>query len=123
MYPLRPGVELRVYEPRHAPALFALTDRNREHLRRWLPWLDTVRTPADTEQFIRGALAQYAAGDGFQTGVWVEGDLAGSIGFHPFNRAHRHCSLGYWLGAEYEGRGLITGAVRALVDHAFRAEG
>jgi ribosomal-protein-serine acetyltransferase len=27
--------------------------------------------------------------------------------------------LGYWLGEEYQGKGLVTAACRALVEHAF----
>ncbi|MBS1886926.1 MAG: GNAT family N-acetyltransferase [Actinobacteria bacterium] len=36
---------------------------------------------------------------------------------------NRSTSIGYWLAAEAEGRGLMTAAVRMLVDHAFREWG
>lgn len=35
--------ELRLIERGHAEELFQLFASNREHLRRWHPWIDTVR--------------------------------------------------------------------------------
>jgi ribosomal-protein-serine acetyltransferase len=40
--------ELRLLEERHAEQLTDLTDRNREHLGTWLPWVDASRTVEDT---------------------------------------------------------------------------
>ena len=36
-------------EERHAEQLADLTDRNREHLRTWLPWVDASRTVEDSK--------------------------------------------------------------------------
>lgn len=113
------NTELRLLEERHAEELTDLTDRNREHLRAWMPWLDSNRTVQDRRDFIRGALKQFAENNGFQAGIWHEGRLAGVVGHHGIDRANRSTSLGYWLGEEFEGRGIVTAACRALVDHAF----
>jgi hypothetical protein len=43
-YKLSENAEVRLLEERHAQQLTDLTDRNREHLREWLPWVDTNRT-------------------------------------------------------------------------------
>lgn len=111
--------ELRLFEERHAPALFALTDANREYLREWLPWLDATQSVEDTRGFIRGALLQFAENRGFQAGIWYRGELAGSVGYHYIDWANRSVELGYWLGAAFQGHGLMTKACRALVTHAF----
>lgn len=113
-----PDAELRLLEERHTETLFALTDANRAHLRRWLPWVDALRTAEDTRAFIRRVLAQFAAGDGFTAGIWHGGRLAGVAGFHDHSHANRAASIGYWLGTAFEGHGLVTRATAALVDHA-----
>lgn len=110
---------LRLLERRHAPALYALTNSCRPHLRRWLPWVDATRSVDDTMRFIEHGLEQFAAGDGFHVGVWYRGALAGVAGYHGIDHANEKTSLGYWLGEPYQGRGLMTRACAALVDNAF----
>ena len=68
---LRPGVELRLVEERHAPALFACVNRERQYLRQWMPWVETRSTEEDIRAFIRGALEQFAANQGFSAGIWA----------------------------------------------------
>jgi len=86
-------------------------------LAQWLPWA-AAQTPADTLGFIRRTQDQVAANDGFQTAVVCDGNIAGIVGHVGVNWQHRSTSIGYWLGTEYQGRGTMTEAVRALVDHA-----
>jgi ribosomal-protein-serine acetyltransferase len=117
------NTELRLLEERHAQELTDLTDRNREYLRAWLPWVDTNRTVEDRKKFIRGALKQFAENNGFTAGIWHEGRLAGVIGYVSIDWDNRTTEVGYWLGEEYQGQGLVTAACRALVDHAFEELG
>jgi ribosomal-protein-serine acetyltransferase len=118
-YRLTDDAELRLLEGRHASDLFDLTDRNRNYLRQWLPWLDAIQTAEDTRNFIKDSLQQFAANDGFQAGIWYKGELAGVVGYHKIDWFNRQVEIGYWLGAEHQGKGLMTEACRALVDHAF----
>ena len=111
--------ELRSFEERHADGLFSLTDQNREHLQEWLPWLDNTKAAADTKSFIRKSLEQFADNNGFQAGIWVKGDLAGVGGYHRIDWRNRVTSIGYWLGASYQGQGIMTAACQALVEYAF----
>ena len=104
---------------RHGPELFALVDACRPHLRRWLPWVDNTRTIADTERFITDSLAQLASNQSFQVGIWHHGALAGVVGYHPVDWRNRKTALGYWLAPQHQGKGLMTEACRALIDHAF----
>ena len=82
---LTEDAELRLLEERHAQELTDLTDRNREHLRAWLPWVDATRTLEDRKNFIRGALEHFARNQGFVAGIWHEGRLAGVIGYDPID--------------------------------------
>jgi ribosomal-protein-serine acetyltransferase len=111
-------IELRALDEPDAGVLFDLTDRNRDHLRAWLPWVDGTRTVHDTLAFIRSAREQEREGDGFQAGIWYRGDLAGVVGYHRIDWPRRRVALGYWLGREFEGRGIMTRACRTIVDHA-----
>lgn len=111
--------ELRLLEREQADELFALVDDNREYLRQWLPWVDDTKSVEDSAAFIEMTLEQFAEGNGFQAGVWYEGALGGVIGHHGVDRANLSTSLGYWLGASFQGKGLMTKSCRVLIEHAF----
>ena len=112
-------LEMRLLEESDAEQLFALTDRNRAYLRRWLPWLDDTTTPAHTLAFIRSSIEQFAEDNGFQLGIVYRGELAGVIGIHYVNRQHKKTEIGYWLAEGFQGRGIMTRCCRALVDYSF----
>jgi ribosomal-protein-serine acetyltransferase len=118
-YKLNETAELQLLEERHAEELHALSQRNRAHLRAWLPWVDSNRTVEDHKNFIRCALKQFAENNGFQAGIWYQGRLAGVVGYHAIDGQNRNTTLGYWLGEEFQGEGLMSAACRALVNHAF----
>ncbi|MBV9508259.1 MAG: GNAT family N-acetyltransferase [Acidobacteriia bacterium] len=113
------GIELKLLQTSEADALYALVDRNRERLRRWLPWVEQTRSPEDVRAFIRRVLDQYHSNLGPQTGVWVNGSLSGTLGCHPIDWSNRNCSLGYWLDTGYEGKGVMTRCCAAMLDYIF----
>jgi ribosomal-protein-serine acetyltransferase len=115
---LSSGRALRTLEEADAGELYALVDANRERLARWMVWAEG-HTPQRTLEFIRGAQRQLAEGDGFQAAIVREQVIVGVAGFHGIDWPNRATAIGYWLGAGEEGRGTMTEAVRALVDHAF----
>ena len=52
--------------------------------------------------------------------IVVDGQAIGSIGLKLGTDVERtSAELGYWLGAPYRGRGVITEAIRAFSDEAF----
>jgi ribosomal-protein-serine acetyltransferase len=112
-------LEFRLLEERHAEELFDLVDRNRLHLRRWLPWLDATVSPDDTRTFIKNALDQFANNAGLVSGIWYQDRIIGVIGFNSIDWQNRIAHIGYWLDAESQGNGFVTLGCRALIDYAF----
>ena len=112
-------IELRMFELRHVAELFTLTDRNRRHLIEWLPWVRSTQSPEDTERFVRATLRQFADGEGFHAGIWYRGELSGAIGLHRIDWANRNVSLGYWISADKQSKGLATAATAAVVEYCF----
>ncbi|HEY2492416.1 MAG TPA: GNAT family protein [Paenibacillus sp.] len=43
----------------------------------------------------------------------------GSIGFLYLDQENKKTEIGYWLGKEYEGNGLITKSIKVLINYAF----
>ncbi len=111
-------LQLRLQEERDASELFAVIDRNREHLRKWLGWVD-VSTLESVRKHIQQTLFNFVEGKGIQTTIWYQGRLVGSIGLHNMNVMNRKIEIGYWLAEEAQGRGIMTRACQTLVVYAF----
>ncbi len=111
-------VFLRLHEVRHAEELFRLTDANRDHLGRWMPWLESTRSADDTRAYLREVQRNFADGREYGFGILEGGELVGAIGLRVEAMANE-AEIGYWLAEAAEGRGIITRATEALVRFAF----
>jgi ribosomal-protein-serine acetyltransferase len=117
-FPLPGGHELRPFEPSDAPELFALTERNHDELARWLSWAQR-KTLEDTLERIERMRAAETERGAVDRAIVVEGRIVGTAGLARIDWGNRCAEIGYWLGAEHQGRGLVTSAVAVLVEHAF----
>lgn len=113
-------IEIRMLEEPDAETVFALVDRNREYLRRWLIWVDTSDSPEVTRQYIRDSKRRFENKEVLSAGVWLKGELVGAIGVVGYEWHNRVMEIGYWLSADQQGKGVMTRAVSAMIDDAFK---
>lgn len=90
--------------PQFAEEIFALTDKNRLFLRRWLPWLDTVTQAAHTREFINLQLRRFACGESLHLTIFSEGKVAGVAGYNSIDYVNGIGTIGYWQGEESAAR-------------------
>jgi ribosomal-protein-serine acetyltransferase len=114
-------IALVLAEERHAQAMTDLIKRNQVRLARWEPWAEQPATVDGTRAYIRAALEDFLRGCQVSTIIAVDRGrrFIGRCGL----RINPHaCSgdVGYWIDAEYEGRGITRRATQALVSSAFR---
>jgi ribosomal-protein-serine acetyltransferase len=114
-----PGIELRQYEMSDAGMIFDLVSRNRDYLRPWLPWVDLTHSVEDVRAFIARAQKQLDTNHGPHCGIWVDDVMTGNIGCHPFDWPNRNCSIGYWIDAGGQRKGLVTRCCASLLDYLF----
>jgi len=112
-------IAVRPLQEYDAAELFAAVDRNRAHLRRFLPWVDRTQGVSDVHNFLATVTQAYVRGEEMHAGVFVHGKLAGSIGHHRIDSLNRNVSIGYWLDATMEGKGVMTRCCRTLLRYLF----
>ena len=117
------GAVLRAIHPDDADAVYALVDESREHLRAWLPWVDTSQSAACTREFFEHVVEQRERHATAAYLILEHGRIAGMIGLHDIDWTNRGFLIGYWIAARAEGQGLITRSCRALVKLAFEEWG
>ena len=116
--PVSDQLHLRVLEEADAEEVHRLLESNRSHLSPWMPWArdqDLDRT----RNFVRASHERYERNDGFEAALVVGDRIVGCAGFPGVDWVARATSVGYWLAEDQQGRGLMTLAVKALIDHAF----
>jgi ribosomal-protein-serine acetyltransferase len=105
--------------PEFAEELFELTDKNRVYLRQWLPWLDAIQKTSDTKEFIDAQLESFSKKEAVHQTIFYKDKIAGVLGFNEIDQAHRIGYIGYWLGQEFTGLGIMTKSVSDLIHQGF----
>ncbi|WP_160291771.1 MULTISPECIES: GNAT family protein [Acidithrix] len=112
------SIEVGILSPRDADEIFALVNSSRNSLRRFLPWVDSTKSPDDEADFLRRALELYSSGLEYHFGIWFNGLMAGgaSLSLDPLNNSGE---IGYFLGDPFTRRGIITKVVAEMTSFAF----
>jgi ribosomal-protein-serine acetyltransferase len=121
--PLAEGVELRPLEPWNALEFADHVARAREYFAPWLMWATTIVDEESARTFIQRYTDRQAQDDGRLYGMWADGTLMGGTLFRTWDTAMGVCEVGVWLEPEMTGRGLITSAVKHMIDWAVCARG
>ena len=113
-------IVLSLVKLKDVEGIFALVNASRNYLREWLPWVDFNVTSKDTKQFVHSAQKQYLNHDGFHCCIRYREEIAGIVGFHRIDWINKTAELAYWLGEQYQGKGIMTKCCKALTEYAFR---
>ncbi|GCD33493.1 N-acetyltransferase [Streptomyces chrestomyceticus JCM 4735] len=117
------GAELRPLEPYHAEEYLAHMERGREYIGRWIPLPDVSTDLPSSRAFLQSYADRAAADRGRLYGIWADGTLVGGVLFGSFDTATGNCEVGCWLEETAVGRGLVTRAVRVILDWAVEERG
>ena len=114
-------IELRLLQEEDAPELFALAERNRPELDRWLPsWSEGTRSVGECRSLARHALQRHAVSGTHVCGIRHGSALSGAVGLVA--EAPWQAEIGYWLGWDYRGRGIMTRSVLALLEYTLEIQ-
>ena len=113
-------IEIRMLQEADTETVYALVDRNREHLGQWLIWVDRSNSPEVTRQFIKESRQSYENKESLSAGIWLKGELVGAIGVVRYDWYNRKLEIGYWVSSDQQGKGIVTRSVSAIIDDAFR---
>ena len=119
VFQLAPDLRLQPLEAADVPVLFALVERNRRYLQRWLPWVDENATEEETRAFVESTIQERLTGESLHLGIWMRDALVGVVAFNEIDREAARAEVGYWVDESVQGSGLVTRACRALLAHGF----
>ena len=117
------GAELRPLEPWRAEEFLAHMDRGRDYIGRYVGLPDAAADLDSARGWLQSYADRAAADSGRLYGIWLDGLLVGGVLFRVFDAAGGNCEAGCWLEPAAAGRGLVTRAVRVIIDWAVRERG
>ena len=119
IYPIDEELSLKLVTEKDAEEVYQMIDSSRDHFREWLGWLDHSTKVEDAKANIQANLKRFISNEGLDTAIVYKGKIVGKIGFNTINRANQTASIGYMLDEAFQGKGIMTRAVKAMLKIAF----
>ena len=118
-------VFLRMFNEDDADEFYNLTINSKSYLKKWLGWLDNIKSVEDTTANIKVRLKGMVENGGYPKSFAIiyKGKIAGTIGFNEIIKSNRVGVIGYWLGEAFQGKGIMIRALKAVIDYGFKELG
>ncbi|MFC5720794.1 GNAT family N-acetyltransferase [Streptomyces gamaensis] len=117
------GAELCPLEPWQADEFLANIDRGREFIGQYIRLPDVITNLATSRAYLHEYAQKAATDTGRILGIRSGGKLVGGVLFRTMDRAHGTAEAGCWLEPSAAGRGLVTRAMRVIIDWAVEERG
>lgn len=97
-----------------------------DFLHEFMDWANTKPSLKNTETYIQDAVANWIAKKNNEPYLplfmfdRVSGVFIGATGYHHYTWTVPSLEIGYWIRSSYLGRGLMTEAINALTQYAFK---
>jgi len=98
--------------------IFDAMDKNRYHLRKWLPFVDLTRPEKDTLAFVKSIVDDVERRQEVFT-IWNNNEFCGLIGLKDIDYLNRKVEIGYWLIDKMTGKGIMTRSVEKIIRFIF----
>ena len=95
--------------------MFDIVERNRDHFRSFLTWIDGCTDVSHIASSIADSIKQGS----HRYGIFYKGQLVGTINFHGTDKSNMSDGVGYWLDAAHQGNGIMTAATHQLLAIGF----
>ena len=114
-------LNLRRYELTDAEQMFKnyATDAR---VTRFLSW-EPYENVEDVRTFLAMTIAEYTDEDKYRWAIELDGEMIGSITAMTTDEKNLSCEIGYCLGYDFWGKGIMSEAVLAVMDFLFNRVG
>lgn len=113
------NLELRFVSERYAEELCSVVTRNTEHIQKWLSWATDDYSVDTAKSFIKENLNGFAKNEFPSYFIFYEKKLVGGIGFSNVHKSDQNAEIGYWLGEESQGKGIVSKCCREIINYGF----
>lgn len=102
-----------------ASAIYTIIDQERSYLEKWLPFVTLTNELKDTEAYIHSLVNAPNFVFEYVFTIRSNNKIIGMIGFVKTDIHNKKTEIGYWMSEHYQGKGIMTKSVNALINFAF----
>ena len=112
-------VRLIIPELSMATEVYDLIDSDRDHLRRYLDFVDASVDVSIQRAYFKMKMEAAAKGTDKLFLIAVKNKIVGCIDLHKIERPSNKAEIGYWIHSSYSGKNIVTQSVKTLCDYSF----
>ncbi len=112
-------IRLETLNDDHAVPVFRLIEENRLFLRRWLNFVDNMKSEQDLRDFIIGSKLRTLEKLEFTFVIFQGEQVIGRIGVYRVDQQNKIGEIGYWLPEDQQGKGIISRCCKILIPACF----
>jgi ribosomal-protein-serine acetyltransferase len=112
-------ITLELISPKHAAELYELANANRSYLREWISWVDHMSGPEFFQKFIQNSRMKIKEGQDLPFVIVYNGKIVGRIGIYKLDYFNKVGEIGYWIGENAQGKGIVSKSCGGLIEYAF----
>ncbi len=120
---VRQNLTLKHLQVKEAKQLFDFIEKNRDHFKKWLNWVNFIRTIEHEKQYLKSLSQDEFKAPSIDLGIWLDDVLVGTMGITNIDRLNKSASLGYCLDEDYQHKGIITDCCQKFLNFAFNELG
>lgn len=115
------GISIVPVTTEHASALASLIEGNIEHLRTYLPNVAELASPKAAAAHLEAAFERARNGEIYEWHLFMGATLCGAIRLKDIDHFDRKAKIGYFIGSQFQGKGIVTSSVRTILTHCFES--
>lgn len=112
-------IELHTVNKEDITNRYNLVIRNKIFLGRWLEWVDFYKSEEDLINFSEKCINEEREKSKFTYLIYFKNTFVGQVDIQNLINPDKPIEIGYWLGLEYNGNGIMTEAVSTMIDYVF----
>ncbi|MCM0599089.1 GNAT family N-acetyltransferase [Periweissella fabalis] len=84
-----------------------------------MPWVNNLHTVDQEATYLEYAVHKIMQGRLYLANIVIDDQIVGQVEIHNISANNHRGEVGYWLDSEFQGRGIMTYAVRQVINYAF----
>lgn len=113
-------LELRLPEESNAEVFFEHIQKNKNYLMEWFRMIDWGDSVEGTRDRIKQFRRAYCENGDVVAFTYMKYELCGVIWTAHTDKSNKSTDIGYWVGKEHQGKGIVTRSCKALLRFLFQ---